>query len=103
MNNLLNETALSDEAAFEEESADEESPVEEGSPAEEEEEEEDEDLEIDREKFRNLLAKYGQETPESSDIEQSDDEVPRVVIICYIVILCYHQPSKAISSNRYWI
>lgn len=61
-------------------SADEESPVEEGSPVEEEEEEEeeeeqeDEDLEIDQQKFRDLLAKYGQETPESSDGEHTDED-----------------------------
>lgn len=57
----------------------------EDSPVEEEEEEaevdddaevEDEsEVEIDQEKFKELIAKYGQETtPESSDIEQSDDE-----------------------------
>lgn len=74
------EPKLPDEVATEELSADEESPVEEGSPVEEEEEEEveeeqeDEDLEIDQQKFRDLLAKYGQETPESSDVEHTDEE-----------------------------
>ncbi|XP_066905824.1 probable serine/threonine-protein kinase kinX [Halyomorpha halys] len=77
---------FADEATIEEVSADEESPVEEGSPVEEEEEEEeeeeqeDEDLEIDQQKFRDLLAKYGQETPESTDEERVDysegDESP---------------------------